>query len=53
MRTRIEQGNTSNLKDHSICPIQKTCHVEIEMILLGMRTSLDQGNTISLKIVLE
>ena len=51
--TLLEQGNTSSLKDHWICPVQKTCNIEIETILLGMRTSLEQGNTSSLKIVLE
>ena len=53
IRTLLEQGNTSSLKDHWICPVQKTCNVEIDTILLGMRTSLEQGNTSSLKIVLE
>ena len=53
LRTRLDQGNTSSLKDHLICPVQITCNVKIETILLGMRTSLDQGNTISLKIVLQ
>ena len=53
VRTRLEQGNTQSFKDHWICPVQKTCNVDVETMLLGMRTSLDQGNTSSLKIVLE
>jgi len=53
IRTRLDQDNSSSLKDHWICPVQKTCHVEIKTILSRMRTSLDQGNTISLKIVLQ
>ena len=53
IRTRLEQGNTPSLKDHLICPVQKTCDVDIERMLLGMRTSLDQGNTSSLKIALD
>ena len=30
IRTRLEQGNTSRLKDHWICPVQKKCNVEIK-----------------------
>ena len=52
VRTLLEQGNTSSLKDHWICPVQKSCNVEVRTILLGMRTSLEQGNMSSLKIVL-
>ena len=39
--TLLEQGNTSSLKDHWICPVQKACNVKIDTILQGMRTSLE------------